>query len=220
MKLNENDRFAKKQGGGNKVILNLHQHTTFTCAPFTRSHQVNTSAWRAHHRHCTCCPLLDIFNGICRKIFFIWTGTTGLHFPWMEIFVPKRKSFGNYARARMDIAPQKPQHKMHLCFCCSVRLSPVHNNIINIWLNFIDFDIIPDNIIMRPRKYERLTIVHSVLFLVLQLMIIGRHQYTYTVLRLTNLDLHTNQRIDWLNFVADGCAVAKVIAICELEACS
>jgi len=51
-------------------------------------------------------------------------------------------------------------------------------------------------------------------------MIIGRHQYTYTVLRLTNLDLHTNQRIDGLNFVADGYAVAKVIAICELEACS
>ena len=53
---------------------------------------------------------------------------------------------------------------------------------------------------MRPRKYERLAIVHSVLFIVLQLMIVGRHQYTYIVLRLTNLILHTNQRINWTEF--------------------
>jgi len=63
--------FCKKTRGGNKVILNLHQHTAFTCAPFTHSRQVNASAWRARHRHCTCCPLLDVFNGICHRIFFI-----------------------------------------------------------------------------------------------------------------------------------------------------
>lgn len=38
----------------------------------------------------------------------------------------------------------------------------------------------------------------------------------YTVLGITNLDLHTNQRINWLNFVADGYAVADVIVIPEL----
>ena len=51
-----------------------------------------------------------VFNGICHSIFIIWTGTDGLHFPWIEIFILKHKSFGNYACARTDITPRKPQH--------------------------------------------------------------------------------------------------------------
>ena len=73
-------------------------------------------------------------------------------------------------------------------------------------------------IIKKPRNYERVDLVHGFLF-VLQLMIVGRHQKIYTVMGLTNLDLHTNQRIKWLIFVVDGYAVAEVIAIHELEVC-
>jgi hypothetical protein len=33
----------QKARGGNKVILNLHQHTAFTITSFTRSRQANAS---------------------------------------------------------------------------------------------------------------------------------------------------------------------------------
>ena len=42
--------------------------------------------------------------------FLILTGPNFLHFPAIEIFVPKRKRFRNSAQARTDIAPRKLQH--------------------------------------------------------------------------------------------------------------